>query len=262
MSTGNILFRYRSLRDAAAKYTKRIICGNELFFANPLTFNDPFDCRPVFAIKAANSSIKSYYASVLKRQAPHLNRVARRTEAKRVAVDKDRNLTNPKNLAEFRASYDKTITSRIGMLCLSELADDPLMWSHYSDAHRGVCLAFDWRDPFFAKAQPVQYQVSRPTINPVFHSNDEMLEHALLTKSSQWNYEREWRIVHYRAGAGSYPFPPEALVGVILGAQISAADRELVKEWLNLRNSPIKVFEASLSTTEFKVHVHPPISET
>ena len=103
------------------------------------------------------------------------------------------------------------------------------MWSHYADSHSGVCLIFDWNEPFFAAAQPVAYAQRRPIINPVFDSNDEMLSHALLTKSAQWSYEPEWRIVHYRHGAGSYEFPPEALLGVILGPQISKENRALVE---------------------------------
>ena len=260
MSPGTLLFRYRSVAGESGARSGEIITKSELYFANPLSFNDPFDCRPVFQIKAENTEIKRYYDGVLKRQAAHLNREARRAEAKRVAVDKDRKLTNPQNLEEFKRSYDSTVTARVGMLCLSEVPDDPLMWSHYADSHRGICLAFDWRDPFFAAAQQVRYAKQRPAINPVFHDNETMLEHALLTKSDHWSYEREWRIVHYRRGSGAYAYPVKALKAIVVGHQATPATRQQIAKWAKDRRSPVPVYEARISTTEFKIHIVPPLS--
>jgi hypothetical protein len=31
---------------------------------------------------------------------------------------------------------------RAGVACFSALPDDLLMWAHYADKHRGVCLKF------------------------------------------------------------------------------------------------------------------------
>ncbi|MDW9570209.1 DUF2971 domain-containing protein [Sinorhizobium meliloti] len=30
-----------------------------------------------------------------------------------------------------------------GIVCLSDNWQHPMMWSHYADRHRGICLAFD-----------------------------------------------------------------------------------------------------------------------
>ena len=35
------VFKYRTVNE----YTRRIICNDELYFARPDQFNDPFDCR-------------------------------------------------------------------------------------------------------------------------------------------------------------------------------------------------------------------------
>ena len=183
------------------EYTQKIVCDAELFFANPLTFNDPFDCRPSFSMQATNDQLKAYYDGVLQRQAPSMNRAARRAESKQIATNPLRKPTIPKNLADFKQSYHDTVTRKIGLLCLSEVSNDPLLWSHYADAHRGICLVFDWQTEFFGHAQEVCYQAIRPLINPVFQSNEEMLDHALLTKSDHWKYEKEWRLVQYKKGA-------------------------------------------------------------
>lgn len=253
------LYRYRSLAGQAASFLERTICGNELYFASPSTFNDPFDCRPSFSMQASNAQLKKYYAGVLSRQATHMNRADRRAESRQIATNPMRKPTNPKNLTEFKATYHETITNRIGLLCLSEVPDDPLMWSHYADSHRGVCLAFNWQTEFFGQSQPVIYQKKRPIINPVFQTKEEMLDHALLTKSDHWKYEKEWRIIHYRSGAGAYSFPSLALTGVILGAQMADSNVAIVHRWLSLRTTATSIFRAALSDTEFKIRIDPTI---
>lgn len=39
------LYKYRSLAGTSKEYTKRILLNNELYFANPMDFNDPFEMR-------------------------------------------------------------------------------------------------------------------------------------------------------------------------------------------------------------------------
>jgi hypothetical protein len=33
--------------------------------------------------------------------------------------------------------------SSVGIYCVSTNYDDVLMWSHYADSHKGICLEFD-----------------------------------------------------------------------------------------------------------------------
>src|SRR4051812_20082149 len=44
-----------------------------------------------------------------------------------------------KRLAEFKTYYD----SRRGLVCFSRNWIDPVLWSHYAQRHRGLCLGFD-----------------------------------------------------------------------------------------------------------------------
>jgi len=41
--------------------------------------------------------------------------------------------------------------------CLTPFADNTLMWSHYADNHRGICLEFGKDNPLIEKARPVRY---------------------------------------------------------------------------------------------------------
>ena len=239
----------------AEKYVERIICHSELFFSKPSSFNDPFDCRPSFFMQASNEELISYYRNLLQRHMPQLNREQRRREAKKKLGDWERSPRNPKAIKRVQQMHTERITEQIGVLCLSEINDDILMWSHYADSHRGICLEFDGNFEFFAHTQEVKYPPERPRINPFRQGPEEMMEAALLTKAEQWAYEREWRLVQYTKGPGVYRFPPEALTGVVLGAQISARDKEKVVRWVSGRAHPVRLYRSSPSDTTFSLNI-------
>lgn len=248
-------YRYRSLADDNAVYAERTVCHSELYFPRPSSFNDPFDCRPCFSFEASKKERDSYYRRLIEKYYPGFNREQRRQEMKAVFGDRERNPNNPEILRRVQNQHTKKITEQIGVLCLSEVKDDILMWSHYADSHRGICLEFDGYFEFFARAQKVKYPSARPIINPFCQSYEEMLEAALLTKASHWDYECEWRIVHYEKGPGTYSFPTEALTGIILGAQISDKNAAKVIEWVQSREHPVKLYRASASETTFSLNI-------
>lgn len=247
--------RYRSLAGKSAEWVRDSILYCKHYFASPLTFNDPFDCRPNFEIRGSNSDLLKYYEGLVGRHMPQLGREARRAEARRRLSDPTLDPRLPVNMLGFRKMYHESVTSRVGVMCISEVHDDLLMWAHYADSHRGVCLVFDPADPFFATAQPVHYKEDRPHVNPVSHSQDEMLDAAMYTKSSHWSYEREWRILQYKAGTGVYTVPARALVQVILGADISPDNEALVREWVSQAPAAISIVSASPSPTKFKLEI-------
>ncbi len=81
-----------------------------------------------------------------------------------------------------------------GVICFTETWQHPLMWSHYGDRHRGVCLGFDACD-----LEPINYKPLRLTPAPWIGGSSQppkQLKHLLLTtKFSRWEYEKEQRLV-------------------------------------------------------------------
>lgn len=248
-------YRYRSLSAGATDHVERTICHNELYFPKPSSFNDPFDCHPTFLFEASNEEITTYYDGLVKKYMPHLNREQRRQEVRSQLRDWERSPRNPETLKRFQEQHTEKITEQIGILCLSIKNSDILMWSHYANSHRGICLEFDGYFEFFANAMEVKYPLERPQINPFRQNRHEMMEAALLTKAKHWEYEQEWRLVQYKKGPGVYRFPPEALTGVILGAQISPLDKEKVIGWIKGRTHPVKLYSSSPCDTTFSLKI-------
>ncbi|SAK91593.1 hypothetical protein AWB78_04938 [Caballeronia calidae] len=154
--------------------------------------------------------------------------------------------------ASAPAALERDFIESLGVLCLTDKKDDVLMWAHYAGNHRGVCVGFDSGAEPFDTARKVSYSEQRVAISDDHRSDDEQLvQIALLTKSTHWKYEREWRAVkrpvsddekeYYRqllaedpqsadaianvlaseGGPGQYEFESSAIRVVCLGAEMS-----------------------------------------
>ena len=80
------------------------------------------------------------------------------------------------------------MAQQYGMLCFSLDWQNPLLWSHYADRHRGLALGFDVDEQIL---KPVSYVETRPILEEI----DIRVAHSLLfTRYIDWQYEREVRI--------------------------------------------------------------------
>ncbi|MEP3296829.1 MAG: DUF2971 domain-containing protein, partial [Pseudoruegeria sp.] len=133
---------------------------------------------------------------------------------------------DPKNI--------ESLLEKLGreLLCfsLSERMDVAPMWAHYADNNGGFVVAFDTEHEWFqrrkdgknTRLQKVTYfdgKVEEPLAN---------VQAALISKTTDWEYEREWRLyvkedqVDKTVGDPTDPihlldFPPDAVDRVILG---------------------------------------------
>ena len=97
------------------------------------------------------------------------------------------------------------------ILCLTESPIHVAMWHHYADCYRGVVLGFrcnDDNDSFLLIAEPIQYLQAKPSVYTAhglakllclnsLAAAREMIQLATYTKSDDWSYEKEWRILSY-----------------------------------------------------------------
>lgn len=250
------LHKYRSLEGESKEWVRRTILFDELYFSNPTEFNDPYDCSPVFVNSATEDEYKRSIKSLVGRARAHLPRAERRRQAR--AMINMPNLRSEEFLSVIREKVQRVLNST-GVLSLSATGVNVLMWSHYADHHRGICLRFRGTSStaFFGSAQPVIYQRERPLLNAITDDPDSRVEKALLTKADFWSYEKEWRIIRYEEGNGDnrgvQKFPSDLLDGIILGARISETDKSDVLSWVKLRKDPVQILQADLDTDAFRI---------
>jgi hypothetical protein len=241
------LYKYSS---ASTQGLEKIFQQREIYFNGLNTFNDPFECKRVLISHKNEFKRDLYFKELTRDSFPNLDKKA----FKKIKKDAIRKTTNPDLLKQF---YDNVI-SNIGIYCLSEKKNDLLMWAHYSDSHQGVCLEFKtMKNSLFAQAFPVIYQEDYPKVNIMDLENPEEFRKALLTKSSEWSYEMEWRILMMEqdGGLGYYPFLPELLSGVIFGIRISNENKEKVKTWIEKYPTKISIYQAKLNDRKYLLDI-------
>ena len=85
-------------------------------------------------------------------------------------------------------AFKKEFSKKGGIICFSQNWQNLLLWSHYANRHKGICLGFDIENKLVKK---VCYVDARTRLNPSL--SKEMEDRLVYTKSSGWKYEEEWR---------------------------------------------------------------------
>lgn len=249
------LYRYRDTK----KYTERIFSDRALYFAAPGDFNDPFDCGFHILVEGAkNEAVTEAFAwSLIKEQMPDLSPEDQMEGARQV---------RERLLATRRAEFDRIITNklskdtneRVGICCFTEVKDDILMWTHYSDCHQGICLEFSNTHPPFKNARPVEYSDEYPKLDlEAIVTREEFRAAApwMLRKADHWSYEKEWRVLDFDSGPGAKPFAPESLTGIILGCRIPDDEKAKVCRWIMDWPTNIDLYQAIQSENSFRLQV-------
>jgi hypothetical protein len=127
-------------------------------FSDPDAFNDPWDCKPWFDSQSVENvdfrtSHIEFFKRAGRRNFPNL------TEAEH--LERDAQLQNPDFLRSLIDKSSRDIAEEINKRYkVYSLTTDPqsiLMWAHYADHHRGVCLQFSCKNIVFCSAMQVSY---------------------------------------------------------------------------------------------------------
>jgi len=258
------LYKYMSLADDDKKKHARAIFEKEMIhFSAPSAFNDPFDCQFIREFDATPEEERRTFLECLEWKLGSREAAERELEE---ILGPDGAEKRQKIREEIRVNGE-TARERTRVFCLIAVKDDILMWSHYADCHRGICLEFGFchgvllHDAFLARTRPVHYQTHFPVVNPYKTLEGERIGLMVHTKSDHWKYEKEWRLVYAcppgQTGDHEERLPPALLEGVIMGAQISHCNREMVLGWAWNRSRPLRVYEARLREREYGLDIVP-----
>ena len=217
-----VLYKYR----ACDRYNADILLCNQLRFARPKSFNDPFDCRFHIVFEGTPGEMKAFLLEGVAAKNPEWSE--ERREAKVDAILRAEAYEQTK--ADFSRLYVEKELERMEVLCLSQKRDDILMWSHYAEQHTGICLGFDTEEwPILQEhAKAVLYQDEYPRVNALGPERESAVRDLVFMKSARWAYEAEWRVVRAATENQRYIFPPEALVEIVFGHRVAPRDMRMV----------------------------------
>lgn len=214
-----------------AAHLEKLLRDNVIWFSRPDTFNDPWDCKPCFSSDFADDPVEvekhiADYVEVTRKRRPDIPEsfIAQRQQEFRA----DPNMLAAKVVEIYEGLWPE-IAERYRVYCLGPDPGNLLMWSHYADSHRGICLEFSTRNTVMCSATQVEYCNVFPIGRLYSKDEDDQLV-PLLTKADVWSYEREYRLVAQER-SNSTPhdtlitesnylqLPPNALTSIIIGCQ-------------------------------------------
>jgi hypothetical protein len=230
-----ILYKYRTINQ-----TKAILDNFSFWFATPDSFNDPFDCNlSEVDTPSLGDAIK------------HFKRLGIQESVINQSIDLYRR--HPEKLIELvKDTKEKSICSN-GVLSLSEKYDDILMWSHYSEYHKGIVLGLSLEDDleFFVSPIRIDYKDNYEALNYLNDPEKSIID-TLKIKSSQWKYEREIRI--YKNNSGLYKINETAIKEIYFGIKTRKEDIEEIYQICEKQNlNHIKFFKGHQSYGTFEV---------
>ncbi|MEZ5586260.1 MAG: DUF2971 domain-containing protein [Sedimenticolaceae bacterium] len=216
------------------------IADGTMKYTCPLEFNDPFDCRPqvdVDTIMEAPKRRPDLWKAYLKSKglSPAEGLQYRR-----------------KILTQARRSFDldffrRGLIESVGVCSLSRDPLNILMWSHYSSSHRGFLLEFcipvsgpayhaDFAHEYLFPLE-VHYREDRPVIAAFGDYTTEELQHHVLTKSKDWGYEQEERVIDHVRGPGIHTYQRNRILrSVICGSEMLNTDYETIRTTVDTVN--------------------------
>jgi hypothetical protein len=263
--------------------------NRRICFSRPSTFNDPFDCLPHFAESRELNPVgsRTYF---LQARPEDISRPELREEVQnhvRRSYEKDPSFTlhavmlvepmpadGQANMAQgFREYLKPEMQNSMVVLSLSENQNSLLMWAHYAADHSGFAIGFNAEHPYFQSAgsnpgnpgylHRVVYAEERPS--GVLGSLS--VEKAYLTKSPEWGYEREWRVLQRASNASEvlandvhlFAFPETAVAEVILGARMKDTTRTELLEVLGDKAvwGHVAIMQATVDERQYRLNYGP-----
>jgi hypothetical protein len=228
---------------------------SNLFFSKVEYFNDPYELRPQFDFSFTDEEF------LHKQKLIHIQKMTNKTEKE---IDEDLSSIvenkihrNPHYWQPFITQLTQTIRDEVGILCLTTDPANILMWAHYAQQNRGICLGFSWSNvtEFFGEAQEIQYVDTLPKINMFSLDINKQVDQMFFTKHNHWAYEKEWRIIEEN-GPGRKKYPQELLKEIIFGLNVPDKDKERIINLTKKHNKDIKFFTCYANPNDYQFSLH------
>lgn len=232
------LFKYRGLDE----YTLKSLTDDYVYLGSVRKLNDPYECsysvqpsemlRKWFALPSFKSGFSQHFGRDISDDA--VNEIVNAPNphecytnvCRRIGI----NITLP-SIADMYANISEPWRDIIKVSCFSERNDSLLMWSHYANHHRGICVEYDFQ-PYpnlCREIQPVYYtnnlyDVTNTIFSDISRDGFTMaLYISSLTKALDWAYEQEWRLIGTPSHSDLWKVPTPT--AIYLGVQFDLNDQ-------------------------------------
>ncbi|VXC20433.1 conserved hypothetical protein [Luteimonas sp. 9C] len=238
------------------------LCNSEIYFASPITLNDPLDSKPSIILDLPLERLEELFCRTME-ESPKSGDPARE-----LAICRYNATEGTSDALAIQQRYKLSVELKIhqmllnwigstGVLSLASNWDCPLMWSHYGAQHTGVCLEYSTRDHVAKNLLMVRYDAPRSVslqdlydwkLKGDFAARKRVLETSFLAKAPAWSYEEEWRCLARSSGPHSVPFD---LAAIYFGERCNSSVRTAIVKTMHDRSKPLHFYDVSFSQDNF-----------
>lgn len=211
-----ILYKYHKINN----FLFDLLSENCFWFSLRKELNDPFDCKLHLSDEFRDNLLRSSFVDMI-RDITNDERVDIPNEDVDKYIDIFTNNDRDSYIDNTESLFEDKLNLGYRICCFTVDNTNQLMWSHYAESYKGVCLGFNLSSE---NVLPVKYSQDKVILN----SFDD-LEFALFTKNSCWSYENEYRIVSFGT-RGKVKFSKNSLKSITFGHKVSDLDIERVAD--------------------------------
>ena len=256
------LYKYRGFGKGSSdkQWTIKIISEQELFFSSIKAFNDPFDGKVNLRFDGKLNEIRAAQTRV-----QYTNNLVKDEKYEGITMNDSFDLVSSRITEEVikNTEFKDGLKRRVqeihdskGVLALSSIPDNILMWSHYGDNHYGICFVFEWdtEDNVFGKYRKVKYQTHFDEVWSWLHTDDEIVDGIIYNKSIDWSYEKEFRIVIDKIAA--MKFDKVNLNEIIFGCKTTPEDINEVILLAEKFDLDVKFMQANIDEKTYSLNIN------
>lgn len=248
LSTG--LYPKRLFKYTPINTLKKALEVPSIYFAAAEDFNDPFELKYYLE----HDYTKEDWITYLEKQgySPQESIL----KAKEI-------IANPLNTEEIVSNAVEKEMKRLGILCLTGDNDNLLMWAHYADEHKGVCIEYDLEADIEAFCFPNKVDYTDEYVKFNYLRGQEHVTDCIFHKSKDWKYENEYRIVRMGYARKPVPINKETIKCIYFGCKCPNKDiKEIITLIQNKNYNHIQIKKAEQDEKSYKLHfVDIPIPE-
>ena len=245
------LYKYRDWNN---KFHQKLITRQEIYFPKPSEFNDPFDGN--IPVRWDIMTFEDCYEKNLEILKIGLAKEdPKQVEAYARKVTREKKLWHPDKLKRENEEQLKKWDSEIGLLSLSSIPTNILMWSHYSLNHQGFVVGLDSNslasDYNFDYIEPINYQEEYPLISGKDDTTIQFYKKFFL-KSEFWEYEKEWRISYNHIPNRVVRLKPKTISKIIIGCKADLkTESQIIKNCKKHLGNGIPIFKTIKQEDKF-----------
>lgn len=230
------LYKYRPIN----QFIDSIIIANKIWYPKRKQLNDPEDL--LLAIYN-DVTIDIYKEFLIKRSLNEYRANKFLRDNFRQAFIRNKLTDKAKNKIEKALNKMQSQFDGLGILCLSEHADNDFLWDRYADNYKGICIEFEL--PANEYLLKVTYTESRPKLKLsellLGDDGEIMIVEVLRTKTMKWNDEEEWRYF-IKKGNVEFPFLGN-ITGVKFGKMAIQSNKDMIVRLIDSSGNRIKIYD-------------------